>query len=93
MMKIQFSNEVTVKNGRIRRSVVPGLKNATPETVTIVKAVKPVLNFWLKAKIGDTKDLFDATFLVKTQCTESSRGLKIEFKLQAVGKIESTSSD
>lgn len=84
MTKARYSNEVTIKNGRIRRSVPIGLESATEEQRVAIDLVKPVMNAWLRSKIESGQLYPDSDVQINAKYIETSNGLTVEFKVQSV---------
>lgn len=81
MRRVKYSAEVLVQNGRIRRSRVLGVENARDDQRVAIERIKPLLNAWIRDRISL---LDNSTILVKCKYAETSNGLNIEFKMQAV---------
>ena len=84
MTKARYSNEVLIKNGRIRRSVPIGIDAASEEQITAIGNTKSVMHAWLRSKILNNPALHNAEILVRAKYVETSSGLTIEFKVQSV---------
>jgi hypothetical protein len=83
-MKTRYISEVSIQNGKIRRSLPVNLDAARDEQKTIINAVKPVMNTWLRSKISQRPELSDSEIIVRTKYSETSNGLTIEFKVQSI---------
>lgn len=86
-MKARFSNEVTIKNGRIVRSAPVGLEAASEEQKLAIKTIKPILHNWLRSHISGSPELSNSEILVRGKYVETSNGLTVEFKVQSVALV------
>jgi len=84
MTKARFTSEVSIKNGKIRRSTPIGLEHATHEQRVAIDRIKPMMNAWLRSRIESRTLHPDSDVLVSSKYIETSSGLTIEFKVQSV---------
>ena len=84
MTKVQYSSEVLVSRGKIRRCVAIGGERASDEEVAVIDQVKPMMTFWLRSRILAAPELSNATILVKSKISETASGLTVDLKIQGV---------
>lgn len=81
-MKVRYSTEVLVQNGKIRRSTPIGLEHASDEQRAIIDLIKPLMHSWLRSRVST-----DVEVLVQSKYIETSNGLTVEFKVQSVQPV------
>lgn len=83
-MKTTYSNEVIIRNGKIRKFIAVETKDASETQLKFMDLLKGLEKAWLRSKMEQNPALENSDILLRTKYTETLNRQTVDFKVQSV---------